>query len=159
MKPALAVLLALAQLCGQSGPPAALARLRPGDRIGVLTRDGKHIRGTFEQATAASLTIARKQRTEQWSLAEVESVRRIEETSRARSAMWSALVGFGLVFPTGAANAGYLTDRNNPPFTTRVGMGAGLGMYGAGIGAAIGVLAGGSKDVLVYRAPQRKARP
>ena len=39
------------------------------------------------------------------------------------------------------------------PASTRLGMGGGLGLFGAGIGAGLGTLAGGSRSDTIYRAP------
>ena len=129
-----------------------LQSLTPGDRVGVLLRDSKYIGGRFRSWSADRLDIARKSREETLKFTDVQRVNVARKGSRAKSAAWGALIGFGAAFPFGAASAGYLTDQNNPRFQTRMGMGAGFGLFGAGIGAAIGALAGGTDRVTVYRA-------
>jgi hypothetical protein len=80
----------------------------------------------------------------------------VEKTApRWHAALIGAAVGFGVAFPIGAASAGYIADQNNPRLRTRMGFGAGFGLFGAGIGAGIGALAGGTKDVLIYRGDKR----
>ena len=78
-----------------------------------------------------------------------------EKRSRWRGALIGSLSGFAAGFVAGASKAGYLADRNNPPASLRFGMGAGLGLYAAGIGAPIGALAGGSKSTTVYRSEKQ----
>jgi hypothetical protein len=77
----------------------------------------------------------------------------LHQRSRWKGALWGAAAGFVAAFPAGALSAGYLTDRNNPSASLRMGVGATLGLFGAGIGAGIGTLAGGSRNETVYRAP------
>ena len=84
---------------------------------------------------------------------DVSAVRVEKRGSRKKAALWGGIIGFGIAFPIGAAAAGSLTDRNNPPASTRMGMGAGLGLFGCGIGAGLGALAGGTHSVTIYRAP------
>lgn len=149
-------LLVSATIAAQSPEWGKLEALRPGDRIGLLARDRRYVEGRFQGWAPGSITLVRRQRAERWLEADVSNVRRREKGSRAKSAMWGALAGAAIVFPIGAAKAGYVVDRNNPPLSTRIGVGLGFGMYGAGIGAAVGALTGGTKHVTVYRAPEKK---
>ena len=133
-----------------------LQELAPGDRVGVLLRDNKYVEGRFRSWTPDRLEISRKSRDESLKLTDVQRVSVARKGSRMKSAGWGAVIGFGAAFPFGAASAGYLTDRNNPRFQTRMGVGAGFGLFGAGIGAAIGALGGGTDNVTLYRARRQR---
>jgi hypothetical protein len=125
-----------------------LQQLRPGDRIGVVLRDGKSVRGRFEALDGTRLQF---QKRDALLLADVKQVRVQRKASRWRAAGWGALIGFGIGFAIAAPHAGFISDRNDPPLSTTVGIGTGFGMFTGGIGAALGALAGGSKDELIYR--------
>jgi hypothetical protein len=143
-----AVLPAIAQEAGWD----KLQTVEQGKRVAVLLRDNKYIEGRFRAWQPDRLDIERRNRTESLKSADVRRVSIRTKGSRAKSAVLGAVIAFGAAFPFGAASAGYLTDQNNPRFQTRLGMGAGFGLFGASIGAAIGALAGGTKNVVVYRA-------
>ena len=150
----LGVLLIAAALCAiaQETDWENLQRLKFGERVGVLLRDNKYIEGRFRSWAPDRLDIERGTRHESLKSADVRRVSVLTKGSRAKSAGIGAVIGFGATFPFGVASAGYLTDQNNPRFQTRMGMGAGFGLIGAGIGAAIGALAGGTDNIVLYRA-------
>ena len=131
----------------------ALQSVHPGSHVSVKLRDGKFIHGQWKAWSAHSIEVAYNRTSKALIAEDVHRVSVQQKGSRWKSAMWGALIGFGVAFPIGAASAGHLTDRNDPGFATRVGMGTGLGMFGAGIAAPIGALTGGKKYVAVYRAP------
>jgi hypothetical protein len=123
----------------------ALRPLDPGLRISVSLRDGKFLQGrleawspeTIETATSGSIRTLR-----------TEEIRRIavqQKGSRWKGALVGALIGFSVGLPIGAAYAGHLTDRNNPGFAAHAGMGAGIGMFSAGIAAPVAHLREGRR--------------
>ena len=135
---------------------SALRQPPAGSRVTVVLENGKYEQGRMKAVSAEAVEIDTKRGLRSFKVAEVRRVYVREKASRWKGAMVGALVGFGIGFAIGAPSAGYLTDRNDPPVTTRLGMGAGLGMFGAGIGAPLGALAGGSKNVTIYRAESKK---
>ena len=132
----------------QAQDTSALRGLPPGKAVKITTRGGEVVRGRLLNISDAGQISLRDRR--QVTLADVREVQ-IERRRRLHSAGWGALAGFGVGFVIGALSAGHLADRNNPPATTRIGFGAGLGMFGAGIGAAIGALSAPSRDEVIYR--------
>ena len=130
-----------------------LESLHPDARVTALLQDGKYVTGQFRKWSPEGIEIASKK----GNLAlGTEDVRRLsveQKSSRWKGALIGALIGFGVAFPFGAGFAGYITDRNNPGFGTRAGMGTGFGMFGAGIGAPLGALGSGKKNVTIYRVP------
>ena len=150
------LLIAAAQLMpAQDRDWEKLQSLTPGERVGVVLRDRKYIEGRFRSWSPERIDIARGQREESLKIADVRSVTVRRKGSRLKGTGIGALIGFASAFPFGAASAGYIADQNNPSIQTRMGMGAGFGMFGAGIGAVIGALAGGTRQVTVYREGRR----
>lgn len=151
-------LIILATLLGVSAQAQdwdGLRHLVPEQRISVRTPDGSWVEGRFRSWSPEALQVTVKKDIRRITLADADRVIASGKGSRWKSALIGAAVGFGLAFPVGAASAGYITDQNNPRFQTRVGVGAGLGLFGAGIGSAIGALAGGTKHTTVYRRARR----
>jgi hypothetical protein len=141
-----------AVLWGQ--PPASLpqtwqhvAKLSSEDTIMVVQTEGRVVEGRFQSISSESLVLDNKNQVRSLPLPSIEKVSVKRKASRAKS----AAIGFGVCFSIGAAAAGHLTDRNNPKLTTRAGMGADVGLLGAGIAAGVGALAGGSRFETVYR--------
>ncbi len=145
------LLIAAQVLPAQDANWEKLKSLTPGERVGVLLHDRKFIQGRFRSWSPERIDITRRQQQESLRLADVRSVTVRRQGSRWKSAGIGALIGFGAAFPFGAASAGYIADQNNPSVQTRMGMGAGFGLFGAGIGAGIGALIGGTRNVTVYR--------
>jgi hypothetical protein len=148
---ALALIAAAQIVLPQDREWHALQRLTPGERVGVLLRDHKYVQGRFRSWSPEQIDIARGEQLHSLRLGDVRTVTVQRKGSRVKAAGIGALIGFGAAFPFGAASAGYITDRNNPSVQTRMGMGAGFGLFGGGIGAAIGALAGGTRNVTLYR--------
>lgn len=123
--------------------------VKPGTTIDVLLRDGKSAQGKLRSWSPNTIEL---ENTRVLVMEDVRRVRVKQKTSRWKGAMWGAIAGFAIAFPIGAANAGFIADRNSPGFGTRVAVGSGLGIYGAGIGAPIGALVSGSKRVTLYEA-------
>jgi hypothetical protein len=132
-----------------------LRTLKTGERVEITTRDGKFLTGEFTSWSPEAIQIQRKRGTISLKPEDAERITVRRDGSRAKAALWGTLVGFAAAFPIGAAWAGHLTDRNNPGFGTRTGMGAGFGLFGGGIGAGIGALTGGKRTVTIYRAARR----
>ena len=128
-----------------------LRETQTGREVTITTRDGKVLTGRFENWSATSIEIRRRDEVRSIAAADVTRVQATQPASRAKAALWGSLIGFGAAFPFGAGFAGHLLDRNSPRLQSRVAVGAGLGLYGAGIGAGIGALTGGSKSVVLYR--------
>jgi hypothetical protein len=141
--------------CAQVNDWARLGTLTTEKRVSALTHDGKYIQGRFRTWTAEGMEVFASGRNQWLKPAEVKRVWVQEKAPRWRAALIGAAIGFGVAFPIGATSAGYLADQNNPRFSTRAGFGAGFGLFGAGIGAGIGALAGGRRNVLVYRGETR----
>jgi hypothetical protein len=137
---------------------AALQSLHPDARISVVLQDGKFLQGRFAAWAPESIEVASGRGIRTLHAAEVRRVSLQQKSSRWKGVMFGALIGFGIAFPIGAASAGHLTDRNNPGFATRAGMGAGLGMFGAAIGAPIGAFTSGTKNVTLYDAHVSSAK-
>ena len=152
-KAAVYTMLLAATVAAQSKDWASVQHLKRQETLALTLRDRRVVRGTFERWTPSAIDIAGPSGVEQFQRQEVSIVRVMKRGSRAKTAMWGAIAGFAIAFPIGAAAAGHLTDRNSPPASTRLGMGAGLGLFGAGIGAGLGTLAGGSRSETIYRAP------
>jgi hypothetical protein len=149
------ILLAAALMMPAQGQ-SDLQSLSPGDRVGVLLRDRKYVQGRFRSWSPGRIDIVGRRQQESFKLSDVRTVTVQRKGSRWRAAGLGALIGFGAAFPFGAAPAGYITDQNDPSIKTRMGMGAGLGLFGAGIGAGIGALTGGSRNVTVYREARQR---
>ena len=128
-----------------------VASVCPGDTIQVLQKDGKIVNGRFQSLSSESVVLNWRNQVRSLSPALIKAVSVRRKASRWKAAGIGAAVGFGIVFPIGAASAGYLTDRNSPRFATRAGLGAELGLFGAGIGAGLGALVGGSRYETVFR--------
>lgn len=144
----IALLLAMQLTAGQ--------KVLPGQRISVFTQNREVVEGKLRNWSDAGIEIARGNKVQSFALPDIRRVQVREKASRWKGAMWGAIIGFAAIFPCGAANAGYLADQNNPSFGTRVEIGTALGLFGAGIGAGIGALAGGHKYVTVYEAPGKR---
>ena len=132
-----------------------LRDLAPEQRISVRARDGSWTEGRFRSWSPAALEVGTKESVRQFTLADTDRVIASSKGSLWKTALIGAGVGFGVAFPFGAASAGYVTDQNNPSVKTRIGMGAGFGLFGAGIGSALGALAGGTRQTTVYRREKR----
>ena len=148
--------IALIHAPAQQSDWGRLRELQPGQKVVVLTTDGKFAEGPWQTWSENGLGIQKRNRSHSIPMNTVRRVSVQQKGSRMRSALIGAAVGFGVAFPFGAAWAGYIVDRNSPPLSTRLGLGAGVGMFGAGIGAAIGALAGGTKNVVVYETDKRR---
>jgi hypothetical protein len=133
----------------------ALQSVPPDSQIRITLQDGKLLQGRFVAWSPEDLEVTSKSGASTLRVGEVRRIAIRQKSSRWKGAMIGALIGFGVGFPIGASWAGHITDRNDPGFATRAGMGAGLGMFSAGIAAPIGALTGGTKYVTVYRAKDR----
>ena len=149
----------IAQPAASESDWTILQSLDPDSRISVLLPDGDFIDGRFKAWSPGAIEIASKRRVQTFRVEDVRRVTVRQKSSRWKGTLIGALIGFGVAFPIGAASAGYIMDRNDPGFAGRAVMGAGVGMFGAGIGAPIGALTGGHKHALVYRAPVVRAGP
>jgi hypothetical protein len=136
---------------GQDQSWNRVAKLSPGDPIQVVQKDGHTVDGRFQSLSPESLTLENDNQASSLAIASIKQVSARRKGSRWKAAGIGAAVGFGIGFPIGAASAGYLTDRNSPKFSLRAGVGASLGLFGAGIGSGIGALAGGSRYETIYR--------
>jgi hypothetical protein len=135
---------------------SAVRNIAPGARVSVTLLSGKYEDGRIRAVSADAVDISTKGGVRTLHAAEVRRMYVREKASRWKGAMVGALIGFGARFAIGAPSAGYLTDRNSPSMRWRLLTGAGVGIYGAGIGAPLGALAGGSKNVTVYQAERKK---
>jgi hypothetical protein len=131
---------------------AAVERLERQEGVAASLRDGRVVRGRLEKWRVDAMDLSTTKGVEHFARQDVSAVRVEKRGSRKKGALWGAVIGFGIAFPIGVAAAGNLTDRNNPTASTRVGMGAGFGLLGAGIGAGLGSLTGGSHIETIYRA-------
>ena len=128
-----------------------VAALSPGDVISVVPKDGPVVEGRYQSISPESLMVESKLQIRSLPLDSIKQVSVRRKASRAKTAGIAAAVGFGVAFPIGAASAGYLSDQNNPSFSTRAGTGVGMGLFGAAIAGGVGALAGGSRFETVYR--------
>jgi hypothetical protein len=128
-----------------------VAKLSPGNPIQVRQKDGHTVDGKFQSLSPESLTLEKRNQVRSLDLVSIKQVLVRRKASRWKAAGIGAAVGFGIGFPIGAASAGYLTDRNSPKFSQRAGVGASLGLFGAGIGTGIGALIGGARYETIYR--------
>ena len=138
-------------LWGQDPAWDRVAKLATGERIQVLQRDGNTLDGQFRGLSPDRLNIAVRNQVRSILLDSIKQVSVRRKASRWKATGIGAAIGFGIAFPIGASSAGYLTDQNNPSIVTRARFGAGLGLFGAGIGAGLGALASGSHFDTVYR--------
>lgn len=140
-------------MTGQTTNWANVRGLAPGTPLTVVTRDGTYVNGKFHIWSDTRIEVLRgKSKVRSFAMTDVHRVQMRERASRWKGALWGAILGFAAAFPCGALSAGYVTDQNNPGVQTRVAIGTGFGLFGAGIGAAVGALAGGSRSVTLYRA-------
>ena len=153
---ALPVAPAFSQSPTQTSNWDALKSLSENSRIGVVLKDGKYADGRFRSWSPDAITISGGRGPQTLRAENIRRVQTRQKASRWTGALVGALVGLAIAFPIGASTAGYLTDRNDPTLGHRVGMGLGIGMFGAGIGAPLGALAGGSKSVTVYDSKDRR---
>lgn len=140
----------------QQGDWSVVTRISPETRLNLILQDGRSFDGRLGSSSSTMLEIESGRATR---VVNRESIRRVslwQKQSRWRGAMFGSLVGFGIGFAVGASKAGYLTDRNHPGAGTRIGMGSGIGMFSAAIGAPIGALTGGSRLSTVYRAEAQR---
>ena len=128
-----------------------LSKLSPGERIQVIRTSEGVVDATFRGITAEVLTVERRNQVVSIPRDTIQQVLAVRKASRWKAVAIGSAIGFGAAFPIGAASAGYLTDRNSPGFGTRAKVGAGMGLFGAGIGAGIGALAGGTSHETLYR--------
>lgn len=145
------MILLAASAIAQDSDWQTLQSLHADARVSVVMRDGKLVQGRFASWSPEAIGVASNRGVRTLRAGDVRRVTVQQKSSRWKGAMVGALVGFGIGFPFGAAFAGHITDRNSPGFVTRTGMGAGFGMFTAGIAAPIGALTGGKKQVTVYR--------
>jgi hypothetical protein len=148
---AIVAAIATMSLLAQPADWTQLRGIEPDQRISAVTQNGKYIHGRFRTWTPDAVELCAGQKTKWLRPVEVKRIWIEKKTPRWHALLIGAAMGFGLAFPIGAASAGYVADVNNPRFGTRAEIGAGFGLFGAGIGAGIGALTGGSKSVLVYR--------
>ena len=139
-------------LLSQEANWQSVREVRPETRVEVILQDGKRVSGRVASVSDTELALDDGRL---FARGQIYRVQVREKVSRWRGAMWGSLTGFAVGFAIGASRAGYITDRNNPPATVRLGTGAGMGMLAAGIGAPIGALAGGHKYATVYRAEKQ----
>jgi hypothetical protein len=153
---AIVALSVTAVLSAQTADWGRIGTVAPGQRITIETQDQKFVDGRFKSWSPDGIEILRGKRVASLAAPDVRRVSVHQKASRWKGAMWGAIFGFAALFPCGAASAGYVADTNNPRFGTRMEIGAAAGMFGAGIGAAIGALAGGTKSVTIYRLDNRR---
>ncbi|MBL8217709.1 MAG: hypothetical protein JNL62_00685 [Bryobacterales bacterium] len=101
---------------------------------------GARLCGAIASVGPSRLTLRRRDGAA--SVVERSSLRSVSLRSRRRGALYGLLAGFGVGFVTGAAAGPYIADFGNPGAARRVKYGIGLGLFGGGIGAGIGVLTG-----------------
>jgi hypothetical protein len=134
----------------------AVRDVPPGSRVTVALDNGKYEQGRLKAVFADSVVIDTNRGARTLQAPEVRRMFVRQKASRWKGAMLGALVGFGIGFAIGAPSAGYITDQNDPSGNTRLGIGSGMGLFAAGIGAPLGALGGGSKNVTVYRSERKK---
>lgn len=148
----LSLCLAEPPLVGQMSDWARVQGLVSGENLQVVLDGGEAIIGTLQKVSATHLTVKREGGDTQVARWAVRRVWIVEKRSRLKRVILGALIGFGGGCAIGASRAGYFTDMNNPPASTRAqmcfGMGAITGAAGAGVGAAIP----SARRTLVYRA-------
>jgi hypothetical protein len=152
----IALTLSLLQARGEPAEWGSLRRIPPEQHVRITIRGGEVMEGRFQGWSPDAITLRHHRQPRSLAYADVRRIDVQQKGSRWKGAMWGAVIGFATLFTCGAASAGYITDRNNPPVGTRIETGAGAGMLGAGVGAAIGALAGASRFVTIYRAEQRQ---
>jgi hypothetical protein len=140
-------------LYGQGGWDR-VQRLVPGESVDVLLQGSESGTGTMERVSSDYLTIARQGGSTQAARWAVQRVWTVEKRSRLKRVVLGALIGFAGGCTVGAVRAGYMTDMNNPPASTRAQVCFGMGAITGGIGAGIGAAVPSAKRTLVYRAPE-----
>ena len=154
---AVAALVAGATLtCAQPGTWSAVEKLERGERVSVMLHGYREVQGRVEAASPNSITIIRKGKVESLAVTDVARVTALRKGSRAKSALLGSLIGFGIGWAIGAPSAGYIADTNSPSIGTRMQVGSGFGLFGAGIGGGVAALCGGTKRETVYISERRK---
>ncbi len=127
---------------------SAVQTLSPGQKIVVRTKDGDRLTGRFDSANDLLLNFADGKRKVSLTRESVRLVQLDRGNSRAKGALFGALVGAGAGFAFGSAL--YFPFRDDMVGAT-VPVSAAMGMaIGTGIGASTGK---GNKNETVYEAP------
>ena len=150
----LALLTVVALLPSLASAQAAWERvqqLRPNQGVTVHLRNGEVLKGKIQSAGADGLTLLAKRGSAVQT--GIEDVTRVTRKSRARGAMWGAIIGFGIGFPIGYFAGPYITDYGYPSVSVRLRHGGQAGLSFGCIGAGVAALTG--MEVTVYRAVRR----
>ncbi len=128
----------------------SLQTLSPSDRIRVYTVDDHPTTGTFVQWSAEGLTVQTKSaRAVQIGRSQIREVTVLHKGGRGKRALIGLAAGFGAGFAFGAAAP---PTRDIP----RAGAGTMLGLTFGGVGAGIGALVPGDREVTVYKKPKHE---
>jgi hypothetical protein len=149
---ALCLALALPALAAEPGWDR-LSQVSKTQKVKVyFAKDRKPVSGFIQEVSPDGLTFVERGQVMRLSRADIRSVAR---QSRARAAMWGALIGGGIGGAILCAKTGTIVDQNNPSASDRLGVFAiGAGLFG-GAGAAVGAASG--MDYTLYRATARPA--
>jgi hypothetical protein len=139
-------LFLLGQAANQQEEWAAVQTLSSGVKLLIETKDGKRFKGTFNNASLATIALTRNNRTENLNKDDIQKIYQLGNGSRAKSTLLGTAIGAGV----GAGGAAILLGATGGSDDTTGILGKGL-LIGAGIGAIIGLAAGkGSRRVLIY---------
>ena len=150
----LSVCLVEAAYGAEQGGWDRVQRLAQGESVEVLLQGSESVTGTMERVSSDYLTVARQDGSTQVARWAVRRVWTVEKRSRLRRVILGAVIGFAGGCTLGAARAGYMTDMNNPPASTRAQVCLGIGAITGGVGAGIGAALPSAKRTLVYRAAE-----
>ena len=136
---------AFAQAARAGGSWESVTSLSQGGELSVKLKDGQTVKGKFDGATDATLTLTGKDGARSLNRADIQAVHQVAPKSGGKPALLGAALGAAAGVAAGAGIKG-----NNP--TKSAGIIPVIAGAGAGIGALFGSLFGsGQKRVLVYQ--------
>jgi hypothetical protein len=139
--------LSLGQSASQQQDWTAIEALASGVKLLMETKNGKQLKGNFNNASNTTIVITRKNRTETINR---DDIQKIYQLSSGGSRGKSTLIGAGVGAGVGAGGAAIALGATGGSDDFSGIMARGI-LIGAGIGAVIGLLAGnGSKRTLIY---------
>lgn len=139
--------ITLAQSASQQQEWTAVEALASRVKLSIETKNGKQLKGNFNNASSTTLSLSRKNKTETINR---DDIRKIYQLTSGGSRGKSTAIGAGVGAGVGAGGAAIALGATGGSDDTSGIVISGM-LIGAGIGAVIGLLAGnGSKRTLIY---------
>ncbi len=138
--------LLMGQNVSQQQDWASVLALSPQTSLLIETKDGKKLKGTFNNASAATVALTVGKNTVDLNKDDIQKIYQLRGGSRAKSAIIGTAAGAGVGVGAAAILLGATGGSDGATGILAAGT-----LIGAGIGAVIGLAAGkGSRRILVY---------